>query len=288
MLILAEVDGSKAALGSARAFAKMMDATIGVVQAWEYPATAALPGGPTLQPQVDTTNAVTHELDQFLGDELGQPPEEIEAVVEPGTPSLTILRVAAQTGADLIVVGKRGLGVIAGRLLGSVSRRIVEHSNCPAAVVPGMRGRGIGHVIVSVDESANARAALELVATVTAAQRRPIVVVHAVSPAPLASPLSLGEAMDRAGQAIADEQCRPAVEVGPDVCTVVRTIAPCTLITATALELARLVVVESRGAGPMASLLMGGTATCLAERSEHPLVLVLSHDRDAMSPSTED
>lgn len=291
MLILVAVDGSdgsRAALRWARSFAEVMDATLSVVQAWEYPSTAALPGGPTLLPQADASNEVATELAQFLRDELGQPPEEIEAVVEPGTPDLAVLRVAARNGADLVVVGKRGLGAVAGRLLGSVSRRIVEHSTCPVAVVPDTLVQREGPVVVGVDESANAGAALQWAATVAAAQRCPLVVVHAVSSAPPASPLSLGEAMDRAGQAIVDEQSRPAVDAGLDVRTVVRTLDPRTLITATADELdARLVVAGSRGAGPIASLLMGSTATYLAERSEHPLVLIPNRDLDTMPASRE-
>jgi len=283
MLILVAVDGSdgsRAALRWARSFAEPMDATIRVVQAWEYPPMAALPGGPTLVPQAEAGNRVAAELSQFLRDELGHRAEEVDAVVEPGTPDLAVLRVAARLGADLIVVGKRGLGAVAGRFLGSVSRRIVEHATCPVAVVPDTLVQHEGPVVIGVDESVNAGVALQWATKVAAAQRCSLVVVHAVSSAPPASPLSLGEAMDRAGQAIADEQSRPAIDAGLDVRTVVKTIDPRPLITATADEFdARLVVAGSRGAGPIASLLMGSTATYLAERCERPLVLVPSSPR---------
>lgn len=290
MLILVAVDGSegsRAALQWARSFADTMEATISVVQAWEYPSSAVLPGGPKVLPHADASKAVAAELAQFLRAELGPCAEDVEAVVEPGIPDLAVLRVASRTGADLVVVGRRGLGAVAGRLLGSVSRRVAERSSCAVAVVPDPLDQREGPVVVGVDGSANAGAALLWATKVAAAQQCSLVAVHGVSSVPAASPLPLGEAMDRAGQEIADIQSRPAIDAGLEVRTVVRTIDPRTLITTTAREVdARLVVAGSRGAGPIASLLMGSTATFLAERCDHPVVIVPSRDLDATSGSS--
>jgi len=46
-----------------------------------------------------------------------------------------ILRLAAETGADLIVVGHRGRSAIREWIFGSTSRRVVTHARCSVLVV---------------------------------------------------------------------------------------------------------------------------------------------------------
>src|SRR5215204_2178097 len=53
---------------------------------------------------------------------IGKPEEEITALAE-------------EIGADLIVVGSRGLGGIRRALMGSVSDSVVRHAHCPVLVV---------------------------------------------------------------------------------------------------------------------------------------------------------
>ena len=58
-----------------------------------------------------------------------------ETFSETGSPAVTILDFEKQLKADLIVMGSRGLGLVKGVLLGSVSQYIVEQATCPVLVV---------------------------------------------------------------------------------------------------------------------------------------------------------
>jgi nucleotide-binding universal stress UspA family protein len=51
-----------------------------------------------------------------------------------GEPADLILEAARARHADLIVVGSRGLGAVAGALLGSVSSKVVHHADRPVLV----------------------------------------------------------------------------------------------------------------------------------------------------------
>ncbi len=59
-----------------------------------------------------------------------------EVMLESGNPSEKIVATAAERKCDMIVIGLKGLhGVDRIRSIGSVSRRVLESSPCPVAVV---------------------------------------------------------------------------------------------------------------------------------------------------------
>lgn len=60
---------------------------------------------------------------------------EVKCVKQTGSPGVVILEQAKVEGADMIVMGSRGLGVVKGVFLGSVSQYVVEQSVCPVMVV---------------------------------------------------------------------------------------------------------------------------------------------------------
>lgn len=65
--------------------------------------------------------------------ELGAP--DVEGVVRQGYIARTIVDFARQKNADAIVLGSRGLGDIAGFLLGSVSHKVTSLAECTCIVV---------------------------------------------------------------------------------------------------------------------------------------------------------
>jgi nucleotide-binding universal stress UspA family protein len=53
-----------------------------------------------------------------------------------GDPANVALKVAREADADLLVVGRRGLGGLSRLLLGSVSEKIVARAHCTVTAVP--------------------------------------------------------------------------------------------------------------------------------------------------------
>jgi nucleotide-binding universal stress UspA family protein len=136
--IVVGVDGS---VGSRRALqwavdeARLRGASVECVHAWNLPFVAGYPyGTPVLEAaalEQDAERAL-HEIVAAIDTTgLAAP---IEERVETGVASQVI--VEAAKGADLLVVGSRGLGGFKGLLLGSVSHQVVQHAPCTVVVVP--------------------------------------------------------------------------------------------------------------------------------------------------------
>ena len=59
----------------------------------------------------------------------------LETLVEVGDPASVIVNMARTRNADLIVLGRRGLGTLTGLLLGSVSHKVIQLANRPCLTV---------------------------------------------------------------------------------------------------------------------------------------------------------
>jgi nucleotide-binding universal stress UspA family protein len=82
---------------------------------------------------------------------LGHRGLEVVGKVAHGDPADEILEEARAGDYDQILVGTRELGPVAGRIMGSVSRKVVQHAPC-AVIVAGKSGA------VRLEPTASARA----------------------------------------------------------------------------------------------------------------------------------
>jgi nucleotide-binding universal stress UspA family protein len=135
-VIVVGVDGSepsKHALRWATEEARLRDATIKAVHVWQYPVEGTWAGVP-----LDFYDAMERGAAEILhatvAEVAGDDSSKIERVAVCGAPALTLVDVSV--GAELLVVGSRGLGGFKGLLLGSVSQQCVHHATCPVVVIP--------------------------------------------------------------------------------------------------------------------------------------------------------
>ncbi|HSK25823.1 MAG TPA: universal stress protein [Jiangellales bacterium] len=134
---LDDSDDSRAALRAAAEQARLRGCPLHVVRAWGL---TNAPKPATWEPgYVPPFHEYEQAVVQWLGDQvldvigdghgLDVRPHPVHAA-----PAGAL--VEASLGADLVVVGARGLGGFRGLLLGSVSDQVVRHAHCPVLVVP--------------------------------------------------------------------------------------------------------------------------------------------------------
>lgn len=143
--IVVGIDGSKGAqraLEWALSEARLRGADLRVVHAHRVPElptyvqgrAGGYVGAPPEQVQAVAKRVIEEAL-RAAGDTGGVPVERVPVVGGEAATSL----IDASKGADLLVVGSRGLGGFTGLLLGSVSQQCVTHAHCPVVVVPDDR-----------------------------------------------------------------------------------------------------------------------------------------------------
>jgi nucleotide-binding universal stress UspA family protein len=66
---------------------------------------------------------------------IGEIPGELKTDVLEGPVAEAILAAANVQNSDLIIMGSRGLGMLAGILLGSQSQKVLQHASCPVLIV---------------------------------------------------------------------------------------------------------------------------------------------------------
>lgn len=96
-----------------------------------------------------------------------------------GSPAREIVRRAEDSGADWIVMGRRGLGDLKGLLRGSVSHK-VSHLTSATLVTTHSEDIGISRILLPVDGSDHAKKAAELSGVLSARFNATVDVLHVV------------------------------------------------------------------------------------------------------------
>jgi nucleotide-binding universal stress UspA family protein len=136
--IVVGIDGSSAsrrALRWAVDQARMSGADLEVIHAWTVPDLGADPLAGMIADPTELEAQARREVDLVLGgvDERG-PAGQIKPTLVRDDPAKALLDAAK--GADLLVVGSRGLGAAGDAALGSISHRVISEASCPVVVVP--------------------------------------------------------------------------------------------------------------------------------------------------------
>jgi nucleotide-binding universal stress UspA family protein len=191
----------------------------------------------------------------------------------------------ASAEASLIVVGSRGRGGFAGMLLGSVSVQVSAHAHCPTVVVRDRPPTTTGPVVVGVDGSEAAHAALPFAFAEAGRLGTTLIAMHAWS-----LPLPTGPA-DAAAVALIDDHTRvryqdAARHVLTDALAACRRQHPTVpveerLVDGTPvgalLEAAAepvMIVVGSRGRGGFTGLLLGSTSQSVLHHATCPVAVI--------------
>jgi nucleotide-binding universal stress UspA family protein len=139
--ILVPVDGSKnsfTALAYAADLANVLDAELGILHVAMLMQQLPMAGpiGDVYLPEF-----LLAQIEGFgagvLKQAVAQIPEglRVNTYTEIGSPAIVIPEFAQKNNYEMIVIGSRGLGVIKGLVMGSVSNYVVNHAKCPVLVV---------------------------------------------------------------------------------------------------------------------------------------------------------
>ncbi len=92
-------------------------------------------GEPNLNEAIVARETQAKEILQKAQGVIGAVPATINTEMIEGSIAEAIMDVATVQKSDLIVMGSRGLGRLAGAVLGSNSQKVVSHAPCPVLIV---------------------------------------------------------------------------------------------------------------------------------------------------------
>jgi len=181
-------------------------------------------------------------------------------------------------GAEMVVVGCRGLGGVGGLLLGSVSSGLVHHAHCPVAVVHDeepITDYSVGApVVVGVDGSPASELATSIAFDEASRRGVELVAVHTwINTADFAMDVVHEGAAAQAEEELA-QRLAGWCERYPDVVVkrVVDQDNPAHRLLAES-ERAQLLIVGSHGRGGFAGLLLGSISSAVVHAARVPVIV---------------
>ena len=281
--IVVGVDGSASSLAAvdlAAAEARLRDVPLRVVHAFVWPF-FGVPLGPS--PFGPAEGGLQHDAERVLDQAVERarhaaPDVGIDGEIVTGGGAAVL--VAESRDAVMVVVGDRGLGGFSGLLVGSVAVQLAAHAECPVLVVRGQAHPG-GPVVLGVDGSAEASAAIAHAFQEAWLRGVPLVAVHAWLDPVVHAPGDIMPVVFDVDRVAAEEArvladalagCR---EQYPDV--VVREDLARGATRAALIDRsidAQLLVVGTRGRGGIRGLLLGSVSQTAIHHAACPVLVV--------------
>lgn len=284
--ILVGVDGSQSSIDAlewAAELAARLGTTVTAAMAWrQVPQDERFVMSGPERPPDDIDHQLLDQLHESV-DAAGL--DDVEFVPLRGTAAEALQVASTHRNVAMLVVGTRGLGPIAGLLLGSVSRKLLFSVTCPLVLVPHRESRiEMDRVVVGLDGSPVSEAVAAWSATLCSRIGASATIVHCFEAGAEHSSERLDEIMEVSQLTFEKDQCavfrglgvphEPLVKDGdPRIC----------LIDNAESRNAGLIIVGQHGEGQLAGL--GGTASYLVRHSPIPLAVIpqptegeLTHD----------
>lgn len=222
-----------------------------------------------------TSRATLSELRGLVESVVPPDDPQPELLVRTGRPGQEIAAVAASTGADLIVTGTHGRGLVGRWALGSVASELLRTADAPVLLVHGPDVGYAGAVVAAVDLSEASAGVIRRAGEVAAARGVPLRLLHAL---PIGDHPSAGHVVMHDTATHSLEQLR-AQHVPPTVATKVhvamRMENPATAIAHDAdSHQAALIVTGGHGASGWTRGVLGRVTERLLHETSVPVLVV--------------
>lgn len=233
----------------------------------------------------DAKEALRTYVEKALGAEQAA---SVERLVVADLPARALID--ASDGAELLVLGARGLGGFRGLLLGSVSQRCLHQARCPVAVIRPHETEPPSNVpprvVVGVDGSTYSRHALAWAVDEARARKAVLEVVHAWQPPFVGGFPFTASTVDFSAFETTAHELLDTIVAEADTTGLVEPVQKTVVCTGPASALleaahrAHVLVVGARGIGGVQRFLLGSVSHQVALHATRPVVVVPTLEDD--------